>query len=144
MTTPTYDPDNIFAKILRGEAPCTKIYEDDVSLAFLDVMPRADGHTLVIPKVAARNLLDIAPADLARLTPSVQTVAHAVKTGMQAEGVLIQQFNEAASGQQVFHLHFHILPCWTGVAIRPPGGPFQSAEALRPFAERIIAAFAAR
>ncbi len=73
MTTPTYDADNIFAKILRGEAPCTKIYEDDVSLAFLDVMPRADGHTLVIPRVAARNLLDIAPADLARLTPSVQT-----------------------------------------------------------------------
>ena len=141
MTTPTYDPDNIFAKILRGEAPCTKIYEDDVSLAFLDVMPRADGHTLVIPKVAARNLFDIAPGDLARLMPSVQTVAHAVKTGMEAEGVVIQQFNESASGQQVFHLHFHILPCWTGVAIRPPGGPFQSAEALRPFAERIIAAF---
>ncbi len=144
MTTPTYDPDNIFAKILRGEAPCTKIYEDEVSLAFLDVMPRADGHTLVIPRVAARNLLDIAPADLARLTPSVQTVAHAVMTGMQAEGVVIQQFNEVASGQQVFHLHFHVLPCWTGVVIRPPGGPFQSAEALRPFAERIIPAFAAR
>ena len=144
MTTPTYDPDNIFAKILRGEAPCTKIYEDDVSLAFLDVMPRAEGHTLVIPKVAARNLFDISPADLARLTLSVQTVAHAVKTGMEAEGIVIQQFNEAASGQQVFHLHFHILPRWTGVAIRPPGGPFQSAEALRPFAERIIAAFGVR
>ncbi|MGO9430109.1 HIT family protein [Rhodoblastus sp.] len=144
MTTQTYDPDNIFAKILRGEAPCTKIHEDDVSLAFLDVMPRADGHTLVIPKVAARNLFDIAPADLARLMPSVQTVAQAVKAGMEAEGVVIQQFNEAASGQQVFHLHFHILPCWTGVAIRPPGGPFQSAEALRPFAERIIPAFRAR
>ncbi len=143
MTTPTYDPDNIFAKILRGAAPCTKIYEDDVSLAFLDVMPRADGHTLVIPKVAARNLFDIAPPDLARLMPSVQTVAQAVMAGMQAEGVVIQQFNEAASGQQVFHLHFHILPCWRGVAIRPPGGPFQSAEALRPFAERIIPAFAA-
>jgi histidine triad (HIT) family protein len=144
LTTSTYDPDNIFAKILRGEAPCTKIYEDDVSLAFLDVMPRADGHTLVIPKVAARNALDIAPTDLARLMPSVQTVAQAVKTGMQAEGLIIQQFNEAASGQQVFHLHFHILPCWTGVSIRPPGGPFQSAEALRPFAERIIPAFTAR
>ncbi len=107
-------------------------------------MPRADGHTLVIPKVAARNLFDIAPADLARLMPSVQNVAHAVKTGMRAEGVVIQQFNEAASGQQVFHLHFHILPCWTGVAIRPPGGPFQSAEALRPFAERIVPAFGVR
>jgi histidine triad (HIT) family protein len=141
--TQTYDPDNIFARILRGEAPCSKVYEDDVALAFLDVMPRADGHTLVIPKVAARNLFDIAPDDLARLMPSVQKVARAVKAGMKAEGVVIQQFNEAAGGQQVFHLHFHVLPRWTGVAVRPPGGPFQNADALRPCAERIVAAFAA-
>ena len=141
--TQTYDPQNIFAKILRGEAPCTKIYEDDVSLAFLDVMPRAEGHTLVIPKVPARNLFDIAPDDLARLMPSVQKVARAVSAGMAAEGVVIQQFNEEAGGQQVFHLHFHILPRWPGVAVRPPGGPFQSAEALRPHAERILAAIAA-
>ncbi len=141
--TPTYDPDNIFARILRGEAPCSKVYEDDVALAFLDVMPRADGHTLVIPKVAARNLLDIAPGDLARLMPSVQKVARAVKAGMKAEGVVIQQFNEEAGGQQVFHLHFHVLPRWAGVSVRPPGGPFQSADALRPYAERIVAAFAA-
>jgi histidine triad (HIT) family protein len=139
--TPTYDPNNIFAKILRGEAPCVKVYEDGVSLAFMDVMPRADGHTLVIPKVPARNLFDIAPDDLARLMPAVQKVAHAVKAGMKAEGVTLQQFNEEAGGQQVFHLHFHILPRWTGVSVRPPGGPFQSAEALRPQAERIIAAF---
>ena len=139
MTT-TYDPDNIFAKILRGEAPCAKIFEDDVSLAFLDVMPRADGHTLVIPKVAARNLLDVAPADLARFMPSVRTVAIAVKAGMKAEGLTLQQFNEFSGGQQVFHLHFHVLPRWTGVALRPPGGPFQNAEALRPHAGRIIAA----
>jgi histidine triad (HIT) family protein len=141
--TRTYDPDNIFARILRGEAPCTKVYEDDVSLAFLDVMPRADGHTLVIPKVAARNLFDIASSDLARFMPAVQKVAHAVRTGMTAEGVVLQQFNEEAGGQQVFHLHFHILPRWAGVSVRPPGGPFQNAEALRPHAERIIAAFAA-
>ena len=141
--TPTYDPDNIFARILRGEAPCSKVYEDDVALAFLDVMPRADGHTLVIPKVAARNLFDIAPGDLARLMPSVQKVARAVKAGMKAEGVVIQQFNEEAGGQQVFHLHFHVLPRWAGVSVRPPGGPFQSADALRPYAERIVAAFAA-
>ena len=141
--TPTYDPDNIFARILRGEAPCSKVYEDDVALAFLDVMPRADGHTLVIPKVAARNLLDIAPGDPARLMPSVQKVARAVKAGMKAEGVVIQQFNEEAGGQQVFHLHFHVLPRWAGVSVRPPGGPFQSADALRPYAERIVAAFAA-
>jgi histidine triad (HIT) family protein len=138
--TPIYEPDNIFAKILRGEAPCMKIYEDDVSLAFMDIMPRADGHTLVIPKVAARNLFDIAPADLARFIPAVQKIARAVKAGMKAEGVVLQQFNEKASGQQVFHLHFHVLPCWTGVALRPPGGPIQNAEALRPHAERIVAA----
>jgi histidine triad (HIT) family protein len=140
--TSTYDPNNIFAKILRGEAPCTKVYEDGVSLAFMDIMPRVEGHTLVIPKVPARNLFDISPDDIARFMPSVQKVAHAVKAGMKAEGVLLQQFNEAPAGQQVFHLHFHILPRWTGVAVRPPGGPIQSAEVLRPYAEKIIAAFA--
>ena len=141
--TPTYDPDNIFAKILRGEAPCVKVYEDEASLAFLDVMPRADGHTLVIPKVAARNLFDIAPADLARFMPAVQKVARAVKSGMKAEGLTVQQFNDVAGGQQVFHLHFHLLPRWTGIALKPPGGPYHNTEALRPHAERIIAAFAA-
>ena len=142
LLTPTYDPNNVFAKILRGEARCTKVYEDDVSLAFLDIMPRAEGHTLVIPKVPARNIFDIAQEDLARFMPAVQKVAHAVKAGMAAPGLTIQQFNEAAGGQQVFHLHFHVLPRWAGVAVRPPGGPIQSAEALRPHAERIIAAFA--
>jgi histidine triad (HIT) family protein len=140
--TPTYDPNNIFAKILRGEAPCVKVYEDDVSLAFMDVMPRAEGHTLVIPKAPARNLFDIAPDALSRFMPSVQRVAHAVAAGMKAEGISIQQFNEEAGGQVVFHLHFHVLPRWNGVALRPPGGPFQNAEALRPHAERIIAALA--
>ena len=140
--TPTYDPANIFAKILRGEAPCVKVYEDDVSLAFMDVMPRADGHTLVIPKVHCRTLLDLDPDDLARFMPAVQKVGRAVMAGMKAEGLLLQQFNEPASGQQVFHLHFHLLPCWAGVAIRPPGGPFQNAEALKPHAEKIIAALA--
>ena len=141
--TSTYDPDNIFARILRGEAPSVKVFEDEVSLAFLDVMPRADGHTLVIPKVAARNLFDVAPEDLARFMPAVRTIAIAVKAGMKAEGLTLQQFNESAGGQQVFHLHFHVLPRWTGVALRPPGGPFQNAEALRPHAERIIAALPA-
>jgi histidine triad (HIT) family protein len=140
--TPTYDPDNIFAKILRGEAPCVKVYEDGVSLAFMDVMPRTDGHTLVIPKSPARTLLDLDPGYLARFMPTVQKVGRAVMAGMQAEGLLLQQFNEPASGQQVFHLHFHLLPCWTGVAIRPPGGPFQNAETLRPHADKIIAALA--
>jgi histidine triad (HIT) family protein len=137
---PKYEPDNIFAKILRGEMPCVKVYEDDVSLAFMDVMPRADGHTLVIPKAPARTLLDLDPDKLARFMPSVQKVGRAVMAGMKAEGLLLQQFNEPASGQQVFHLHFHLLPCWTGVAIRPPGGPFQNADALKPYADKIVGA----
>jgi histidine triad (HIT) family protein len=140
--TQTYDPDNIFARILRGEAPCVKVYEDGVSLAFMDVMPRADGHTLVIPKVPARTLFDLDPQDLARFIPAVQKVGRAVMAGMKAEGLLLQQFNEPASGQQVFHLHFHLLPCWTGVALRPPGGPFQDAGTLKPHADKIAAALA--
>ena len=140
--TPKYEPDNIFAKILRGEMPCVKVYEDDVSLAFMDVMPRIEGHTLVISKAPARTLFDLDSKDLAEFMPSVQKVGRAVMGGMRAEGLLLQQFNEPASGQQVFHLHFHLLPCWAGVAIRPPGGPFQSAEMLKPQAEKIIAALA--
>jgi histidine triad (HIT) family protein len=108
----------------------------------MDVMPRAEGHTLVIPKASARNLFDIAPEDLGRFMPSVQKVANAVRAGMQAEGITLHQFNEEAGGQQVFHLHFHVLPRWAGVSLRPPGGPFQSAEALRPHADKIIAALA--
>lgn len=116
-----YDPNNVFAKILRGEMPATRVYEDDVALAFMDIMPRADGHTLVIPKAPARNLFDIAPDVLAGLIQRVQKVAVAAKAGMGAEGVSIQQFNEQAGGQVVFHIHFHILPRWAGVALRPPG-----------------------
>ena len=141
--TQTYDADNIFAKILRGEAPCVKVHEDDVALAFMDVMPRAEGHVLVAPKVPARNLFDIAPEELARVMPVVQRIAQAVMAGMRAEGITVQQFNEVAGGQQVFHLHFHVLPRWTGVSLRPPGGPIQNAEALRPHADKIIAALAA-
>jgi histidine triad (HIT) family protein len=142
--TPTYDPSNIFAKILRGEAPSVKVYEDDVALAFMDIMPRAEGHTLIVPKVAARTLFDIDPQDLARFMPAVQKVGRAVMAGMKAEGLSMQQFNEAAGGQVVFHLHFHLLPRWRGVALRPPGGPFKNAEALKPYAEKIIAALAAK
>jgi histidine triad (HIT) family protein len=138
--TPAYDPNNIFAKILRGEAPCSRIFEDDVSLAFMDIMPRADGHALIIPKAPVRNLLDIAPDDLARFMPSVQKLALAVKTGLSAEGISVQQFNESAGGQVVFHLHFHILPRWTGVSTRPPGGPILSADKLEPYAAKIRAA----
>ena len=136
----SYDPQNIFAKILRGEAPSVRVAEDEVSLAFMDVMPRADGHVLVIPKTPARNLLDIPAAELARFIPSVQRIALAVKAGMAAEGISVQQFNELAGGQVVFHLHFHVLPRWTGVALRPPGGPVVPADQLEAHAAKIRAA----
>ncbi len=136
----SYDPQNIFAKILRGEAPCVRVAEDEVSLAFMDIMPRAEGHVLVIPKTPARNLLDISAAELARFIPSVQKIARAVKAGMAAEGIVVQQFNELAGGQVVFHLHFHVLPRWTGVAIKPPGGPVVPADQLEPHAAKIRAA----
>lgn len=135
-----YDPTNIFAKILRGELPCTKVYEDDVALAFMDIMPRADGHTLVIPKIAARGLLDM-PADaLGPFMQRVQKIAHAVKIGMNAEGLTIQQFNESAGGQVVFHLHVHILPRWEGVALRPHTGQMADAARLAQHAAQIKAA----
>ena len=135
-----YDPTNIFAKILRGEAPCVRVYEDDHALAFMDVMPRAEGHTLVIPKTAARNMLDMPPEALKLYMPAVQKLCVAVKAGMAADGISLQQFNEGAGGQMVFHLHFHVLPRWEGVALRPPGGPFVSAEKLEPHAAKIRAA----
>jgi histidine triad (HIT) family protein len=140
---PAYDPNNIFAKILRGEAPCTRVYEDERSLAIMDIMPRADGHVLVIPKAPARNILDMPSEALALFMPSVQKVAKAVKTAMAAEGLSIFQFNESAGGQVVFHLHFHILPRWSGVELRPPGGPIAKAETLAPIAAKIVAALQA-
>ena len=136
----SYDESNVFAKILRGELPCHKVYEDDRVLAFMDIMPRADGHTLVIPKAKARNILDIAPDDLAELIKGVQKVARAAKAGMQADGLTIQQFNEPAGGQIVFHIHFHVLPRWNGVPLRPHTGQMEKPEALAAHAERIRAA----
>lgn len=116
-----YDPENIFAKILRGEIPSTRVYEDDDTLAFMDIMPRADGHLLVIPRTPCRNLLDATPEQLSAVMTTVQKMAQAVKQAFEADGVTIQQFNEAAGGQEVFHLHFHVLPRYEGVSLRPPG-----------------------
>jgi histidine triad (HIT) family protein len=135
----TYDENNVFAKILRGVLPCHRVFEDEVALAFMDVMPRVEGHVLVIPKVRARNLVDIAPADLAMLMPRVQTVGLAAQKAMQAPGLTLQQFNEEAGGQVVFHLHFHLLPRHPGVALKPPGGPMEKPEILAEQAERIRA-----
>ena len=134
-----YDPDNIFAKILRGEIPSTRVYEDDETLAFMDIMPRADGHLLVIPKTPCRNVLDASPAQLEAVIRSVQTLAKAAKAAFDAEGVTIQQFNETAGGQEVFHLHFHILPRHEGVALRAPG-QMGDMDDIAAHAEKIRAA----
>ena len=134
-----YEPNNIFAKILRGEMSATKVYEDDVALAFMDIMPRADGHVLVIPKVPARGILDM-PADaLGPYMQRVQKVAAAVKAAMGADGLTLQQFNESAGGQVVFHIHFHVLPRWDGVALRPHTGQMEKPEVLEANAARIRA-----
>ena len=117
-----YDSDNIFAKILRGEIPCHKIYEDEHTLAFMDVMPQCDGHCLVIPKAASRGLLDADPAMLARTMAAVQKVAKAAVAATSADGFQIRQYNESAGGQTVFHLHFHILPMKEGMPLRPHSG----------------------
>jgi histidine triad (HIT) family protein len=138
----SYDPSNVFAKILRGELPCEKVYEDERTFAFMDIMPRADGHVLVIPKNPARTLLDVAPDDLAAVFTTVQKLAGAVKRGMEADGLTIQQFNEPAGGQVVFHMHVHILPRWDGVALRPHTGQMAPKEALADHAARIRAALA--
>src|ERR1700680_4966442 len=114
----SYDPNNIFAKILRGELPAYKVFEDDKTFAFLDIMPRAPGHALVIPKAPARTLLDIAPDDLAAVAKTTQKVARAAMTVFAADGMTIQQFNEPAGGQVVFHLHTHVIPRKTGVAMK--------------------------
>jgi histidine triad (HIT) family protein len=136
MTAP-YDNQNIFAKILRGEAPCVKLYEDAHAFAFMDIMPRAPGHLLVIPKTPARNILDI-PADaLAAMMPAVQKLARAAKTALDADGVLVMQFSEPASGQVVFHLHVHVIPAFAGVALKPPGGPIVPGAELEPIAAKI-------
>jgi len=117
----TYDPDNIFAKILRGEIPATRVYEDADTLAFMDIMPRADGHVLIIPKTPCRNLLDATVEQMAAVMNSVQKVSQALMAAFGADGITLQQFNEAAGGQEVFHLHFHLLPRHDGDRLGAPG-----------------------
>ena len=134
---PAYDQSNIFAKILRGELPAHKVYEDDRALAFLDIMPRAPGHALVIPKAPARNLLDVAPADLAHVMEVAQKIARAAMQAFKADGITVQQFNEAAGGQVVFHLHVHVIPRHDGVAMKPPASEMEKPEILAQNAERL-------
>jgi len=138
-----YDPNNIFAKILRGEAPCHRVFEDDVALAFLDVFPQAEGHTLVVPKVAARNLFDMPAAMIGPWMERVQTVAGAVRTALQPDGIIITQFNGAPAGQTVFHLHMHVIPRREGEALKRHAGVMADPDALRALAARIAAAMPA-
>lgn len=137
---PAYDDTNIFAKILRGELPCLKVYEDEHTLAIMDIMPRADGHALVIPKAPSRTFLDMAPEDIATLYATVQRVARAAKAAFDADGITIQQFNERAGGQLVFHTHVHVLPRKEGVPLRPHAGQIAPADMLEAHAAKLRAA----
>jgi histidine triad (HIT) family protein len=137
-----YDKNNVFAKILRGELPCHKVYEDDRTIAIMDVMPRADGHVLVLPKAPSRNILDIAPGDLAAVYGAVQKVATALMAAFQANGITVQQFNESAGGQVVFHSHVHVLPRHDGVSLRPHTGEMADQKLLAEQAQKIRAALA--
>lgn len=140
----TYDPDNIFAKILRGEAPCARVFEDDHVLSFMDVFPQTKGHTLVIPKHStARNLLEEEPQILSPLILGVQRIARAVRAALEPDGVVITQFNGSVAGQTVFHPHFHILPRWEGVAVgRHAAGGMADLNELKDLAEKISAKIA--
>jgi len=137
---PSYDPNNIFAKILRGELPCYKVYEDDKALAFLDIMPRSPGHTLVLPKAPARNILDIGAEDLTHVIAVTQKVAKAAMKVFSADGITVQQFNEGAGGQVVFHLHVHVIPRKTGVALKPPASEKEKPEVLAEQSKKLAAA----
>jgi histidine triad (HIT) family protein len=139
----SYDPNNVFAKILRGELPSYKVYEDEGALAFLDIMPRSPGHTLVIPKASARNILDIDPDVLAHVTKVAQKVAKAAMKVFDADGMTVQQFSEPAGGQVVFHLHVHVMPRHNGVALKPPASVKEEPAALADQARRLAAALKA-
>lgn len=135
-----YDTSNIFAKILRGEIPCHKVYEDADALVFMDVMPQSTGHALVVPKAPSRNLFDADPAVLARILPLVQKIAVASKKAFAADGISIFQYNEAAGGQSVFHLHYHVVPRFDGVPLKSHSGKMEDGAVLAANAEKLRAA----
>lgn len=135
-----YDQGNIFAKILRGEIPAVKVFEDDKTLAFMDVMPEAEGHVLVIPKEGAENILDLSPAGMATMMAATQKVAKAIDKALSPDGILLKQYNRAAAGQSVFHVHFHIVPRWEGVPMAPHGKVMVEAARLEPIAAKIRSA----
>ena len=139
MSAPAYDEQNIFARILRGELPASKVYEDGDVLVIMDVMPQGKGHTLVIPKAPSRNMLDIGADDLRNTILAVQRVARAVQKAFDAPGVLVMQFNEPAAGQTVFHTHFHVIPRFDGIALKPHRGGMADPVELADHADRIKA-----
>lgn len=134
-----YDPNNVFAKILRGEIPSTKVFEDERTLAFMDVMPQADGHVLVIPKENAENMFDLSTVGAVRLIATTQRVARAVKKAMGTDIMLIQ-LNGAGAGQSVFHVHFHIIPRRGGADFRLHAREMADFKLLSAIAEKIRAA----
>ncbi|MDE1158783.1 MAG: HIT family protein [Neorhizobium sp.] len=140
MSGATYDTDNIFAKILRGDIPCHKVYEDADTLAFMDVMPQSKGHLLVVPKAASRNLLDADATALAKTIPVVQKLANAAKDAFDADGITVMQFNEQAAGQTVYHLHFHVVPRYEGAGLKPHTGEMEDHGILAEQAKLVIAA----
>lgn len=136
----SYDNENIFAKILRGEIPCHKVFENDDAIVFMDVMPQAPGHALVVPKAASRNMLDADASTLAALAPIVQKVAHAALKAFDADGITTMQFNEPAGGQTVFHLHIHVIPRHDDTPLKPHSGKMEDPEVLKANAEKLRSA----
>ena len=143
MKNVEYDDTNIFAKILRGELPCEKLYEDNDTFVIMDIMPRADGHCLVLPKKPMRNILDADDASLAAVAATTAKFARVVKEAFKADGVTIQQFNESAGGQVVFHMHVHVMPRMENVALKPHTGNMETAEKLTENADKIRAVLSA-
>lgn len=139
----SYDHTNIFAKILRGEIPCHRVYEDADTLAFMDVMPQSPGHLLVIPKAPSRNILDADPATLSKVIPIVQKLANAAKDAFEADGITVTQFNEPAAGQTVYHLHFHIIPRYEGAGLKPHTGQIEDHSVLAANAKKVVDALGA-
>ena len=137
-----YDASNIFAKILRGDIPCHKVYEDADALVFMDVMPQSAGHTLVVPKAASRNVFDADPAVLAKVLPLVQKISVAAKAAFSADGITVMQFNESAGGQSVFHLHYHVIPRFGGIPLKPHSGKMEDTAVLAANAAKLKAALA--
>ena len=138
--TGNYDDQNIFAKILRGEAPCVKIFEDDAAIAFMDIFPQSPGHCLLVPKEPARNLLDLSQEAAAGAIQRVQNLARAVETALEPDGIVVTQFNGAPAGQTVFHIHFHIIPRWDNIPLGRHGGGQADMDELTEQARKIAGA----